>query len=101
MNMPKLARLSVLCLILFLTALTAFAQPAPPPCSCDLCRGVSQRNCTLDGQTVTCAYFLAVALCPAGPTNSPADSLNRADGSFLTLKSEPMQASLSCMISGN
>lgn len=96
MDLPKLARISTLCLLLFLTALAAFAQPAPQPCSCDLCRGASQRTCTLDGQTTTCGYFLAVAICPAGPASSPADS-----PSFLTPKSEPMQASLGCMVSGN
>lgn len=102
MNLPKLARLSVLCLILSLTALTAFAQPAPQPCSCEYCsRGGSGRSCILDGTTTTCGYFLAVTTCAPGLTGSPADSLSRVDGSFLTLKSEPMQASLSCMISGN
>src|SRR5215218_4580833 len=102
MNMPKLARLSVLCLILSLTALTAFAQPAPQPCSCEYCsRGGSGRSCILDGATTTCGYFLAVTTCAPGLTGSPADSLSRVDGSFLTLESEPMQASLSCMISGN
>jgi hypothetical protein len=100
MNLPKLARISVLCLIAFITILTASAQAAPR-CGCAYCTQDPTRDCNLDGQNTTCAYFLSVALCPAGSPNSPADSTSRVDGSFLTLKSEPMQASLGCMISGN
>ena len=102
MNLTKLARISTLCLILFLTALTAFAQPAPQPCSCEYCsRGGSGRSCILDGTTTTCGYFLAVTTCAPGLTGSPAESESSVDAPFLTLKSEIMQAPLGCMISGN
>ena len=100
MNLPKLARISILCLVALITVLTASAQAAPK-CGCEFCTQDPQRNCNLDGQTATCAYFLSVALCPAGLTNSPADSVSRVDGSLLTLESEIMQEPLGCMISGN
>jgi hypothetical protein len=102
MNLPKLARLSVLCLILSLTALTAFAQPAPQPCSCEYCsRGGSGRSCILDGTTTTCGYFLAVTTCAPGLTGRSADSGSSVDASFLSLTSEIVQEPLGCMISGN
>jgi hypothetical protein len=100
MNLPKLTRISVLCLIAFITVLTVPAQAAPR-CGCAYCTQDPTRDCNLDGQASTCAYFLSVALCPAGSTNSPADSTSRVDGSFLTLQSELMQEPLGCMISGN
>lgn len=100
MNLPKLARISVLCLIAFITVLTASAQAAPR-CGCTYCTQDPTRDCNLDGQNTTCAYFLSVALCPAGSTNSPADSTSRVDDSLLTLQSELMQEPLGCMISGN
>jgi hypothetical protein len=100
MNLSKLARISVLCLIALITVLAVPAQAAPK-CGCALCTQDPERTCNLDGQTTTCGYFLAVALCPAGATNSPADSMSRADGSFLTLTSEIVQEPSGCMVSGN
>lgn len=91
MNYPKLARISALCLILFLTALTAFAQgQSAPRCGCQLCSNSDPlRACTLDGEVTTCGFFLAVALCPARPPADPADSMSSVE--------EPMQEPASCM----
>jgi hypothetical protein len=70
MNMSKLARVVGLCLMLSITALTAFADPPPPqPCSCEYCSHAnSNRSCiNFDGTTLTCGYFLAVTFCtPTG-----------------------------------
>lgn len=63
MNLTKLARISALALILFLTSLSAFAQP---PCGCDYCQEDPTRECRSGGVRMTCADFLIVALCPAG-----------------------------------
>jgi hypothetical protein len=67
MKFSKFARIAGLCLILSITALSAFAvPPAPQPCSCEYCSHANtQRSCTLDGATTTCGYFLAVSTCPA------------------------------------
>jgi hypothetical protein len=99
MNLPRFARLSALCLILFLTALTAFAQPGAPACGCQLCSNADPlRACTLDGQVTTCGYFLAVALCPARP---PADSTSSVEGSFLSLTSGAAQEPAGCINLGD
>lgn len=91
MNLLRIARISGLCLILFMTALTAFAQPqGAPRCGCQLCSNVDPaRPCTLDGEVTTCGFFLAVALCPARPPADPADSMSSFEG----LEQEPA----SCM----
>jgi hypothetical protein len=66
MNLPKIARLAALSLIVFVTVLTSFASAAGRPCGCNYCSQVSpETNCSLDGTTTTCGYFLSVALCPA------------------------------------
>ena len=100
MNLPKLARIFVLCLVAFITILTASAQAAPR-CGCEYCMQDPTRACNLDGQATTCSYFLSVALCPAGSTNSPVDSASGVDDSFFTLQSEAVQEPLGCMISGH
>jgi hypothetical protein len=97
MNLPKLARISILCLLAFVTVLTASAHAAPR-CGCDFCTQDPSRACNLDGQQTTCSYFLSVALCQPTSTNSPAAFLSVADGS--PLMSENVQAPLGCMISG-
>jgi hypothetical protein len=99
MNPSKLARIFVLCLLAFITVLAVPAQAAPK-CGCTYCTQDPSRECNLDGQTTTCSYFLSVALCPAGSTNSPAEGTNPIDDSLLTLRSESTQAPLGCMISG-
>lgn len=99
MNLKKLARLSALCFIVFILALTTVAQAAPQ-CGCDLCTKNPARPCELDGQTTTCSYFLAVALCPAPPSAS-ADAVSTVDNSFLTLTSETVQEPFACMALGN
>lgn len=68
MSLSKLVRIVGLCLLLSITALTAFAEPPVQPCGCGYCTHAGQnRDCTIDGQTVSCQYFLAVALCtPTG-----------------------------------
>lgn len=100
MNLPKLARISILCLLAFIPLFTAAAQAAPR-CGCEFCMQDPSRACNLDGQQTTCTYFLSVALCPAGSANSPADSTSRVDNSFLTPQSEVAQAPLGCMTSGH
>lgn len=71
MNPAKLARISALALVLFLSAVSAFAVP---PCGCNYCQRFPERNCTTDGTVTTCAQFLTVALCPAAPTAASADT---------------------------
>ena len=64
MKLSKLVRIAGLTSILSITALSAFAQPAVQPCSCDYCsHAPSNRSCTQGGTTTTCGYFLAVTLC--------------------------------------
>lgn len=75
MNKSKLARISALALILFLTSLSAFAQP---PCGCDYCQEDPQRECRSGGVRMTCADFLIVALCPAGEASTEAPSSEAA-----------------------
>jgi hypothetical protein len=99
MNMPKIVRLSVLCLLAFITIFAASAQAAPR-CGCTYCMQDPSRECNLDGQNTTCTYFLSVALCPAGST-SPAESTSQMGESLFTLQPESMQAPLGCMISGH
>jgi hypothetical protein len=98
MNLPRFARISALSLILFMTALTAFAQPGAPPCGCQLCSNVDPlRACTLDGEVTTCGFFLAVALCPARP---PADATSSVEAPFLSLTSEAQEPA-SCLNLGD
>lgn len=75
MNKSKLARISALALILFLTSLSAFAQP---PCGCDYCQEDPERVCRSGGVRMTCADFLIVALCPAGEASAEAPSSEAA-----------------------
>lgn len=100
MNTPKIIRLSILCLLVFLAVFTASAQAAPR-CGCTYCMQDPSRDCNLDGQQTTCNYFLSVALCPAGSMNSPAESTSQIDEPLFTLQSESLQEPLGCMISGN
>jgi hypothetical protein len=99
MNLPRLARISALCLIVFMTALTAFALPqGTPPCRCQLCSHSDPlRACRLEGEVTTCGLFLAVALCPARP---PADSTSSVEASFLSLTSEAQEPVI-CMDLGD
>ncbi len=97
MNLTQLARVSVLCLLVFLTALTAFAQPNPQPCSCEYCaRGNANRSCVLDGQTTTCGVFLSFTTCGTGLA---ASSANSVDAAFLALMS--VQEPATCAIVAN
>lgn len=99
MTLNKLARIFALCLIFFITALTAFAQPPIQPCTCEYCsRGSANRSCTMDSTTTTCGYFLAVTTCL--PTSSPAASKSSVDATFLSLTSDFVQAPV-CMALGN
>ena len=85
MNLTKLARISALALILFLTSLSAFAQP---PCGCDYCQDDPERECRSGGVRMTCADFLIVALCPAGAPAASADTPS-SEEAFLAALSEP------------
>ena len=64
-KLSKLARIAGLCLIVSTPALMTFADPPPPqPCGCEYCSQAGHnRNCTIDGTTTTCGFFLASALC--------------------------------------
>jgi hypothetical protein len=84
-NKMKLARVSVLALILFLTSLSAFAAP---PCGCNYCQRFPERECRSDGAVITCLEFLIVALCPPVDKATSADApISEAD--FLASLSEP------------
>lgn len=85
MNLSKLARISALALILFLTSLSAFAQP---PCGCNYCQDFPERECRSGGVRMTCTDFLMVALCPAGEPATSADALS-SEEAFLASLSEP------------
>ena len=65
MNLSKLARVVGLSMILSVTSLAAFADPAIQPCGCTYCSHTAPtRSCTnFDGTTITCGYFLAVTFC--------------------------------------
>ena len=93
MNPTKLARISALALVLFFSALSAFAIP---PCGCNYCQRFPERNCTTDGTVTTCAQFLTVALCPAGSSATSADALS-SEESFFAAVSVPTQEPASCL----
>jgi hypothetical protein len=93
MNPAKLARISALVLVLFFSALSAFAVP---PCGCNYCQRFPERSCTTDGTVTTCAQFLTVALCPAFPPAASADTLSSKESFFATI-SGPTQESTSCL----
>jgi hypothetical protein len=92
-NKSKLARISALALILFLTSLSAFAQP---PCGCDYCQEDPARQCRSGGVRMTCADFLIVALCPAGETAASVDAPSSEAG-FLAALSGPAQEPAGCL----
>jgi len=87
-NRTKLARISALALILFLTSLSAFAQR---PCGCNYCQSSPEEVCRSGGVLMTCADFLIVALCPAGQTATSATSADplSSEAAFLAGLSEP------------
>jgi hypothetical protein len=93
MNPTKLARISALALILFLSALSAFAVP---PCGCNYCQRFPERNCVNDGAVTTCAEFLIVALCPADPPLASAAALS-SEESFFAAVSETTQEPAGCL----
>ncbi len=97
MNTPKIIRLSILCLLVFLAVFTASAQAAPR-CGCTYCMQDPSRDCNLDGQQTTCNYFLSVALCPPSSTSNPAESTSQIDEPLFMLQSGSMQEPLGCMI---
>lgn len=93
MNPTKLARISALALVLFLSSLSAFAEP---PCGCNYCQRFPDRACTIDGADTTCAEFLIVALCPPLPPPTSADALS-SEESFFAALSGPTQAPAGCL----
>ena len=97
MNLTKLARISTLALILFLTSLTAFAQP---PCGCDFCQRFPERNCSSGGAVMTCAQFLTVALCPPVDKSASPDALS-SEEAFLAALSGTAQAPAGCVSLSN
>jgi hypothetical protein len=97
MNLTKLARISTLALLLFLTSLAAFAQP---PCGCNYCQRFPERECRSEGEVITCLEFLIVALCPPVGTATSADA-PRSEAAFLASLSEPAQAPAGCLSLSN
>ena len=93
MNPTKLARISAFALVLFLSALSAFAVP---PCGCNYCQRFPERNCTIDGTVTTCAEFLIVALCPPVPPATSAEALS-SERSFFAAISGPTQEPAGCL----
>lgn len=93
MNVTKIARISALALILFLTSLSAFALP---PCGCNYCQRFPDRECRNDGTVITCLEFLIVALCPPVGTATSADALS-SETAFLATLSEPAQEPAGCL----
>jgi hypothetical protein len=89
--MTKLARISALALILFLTSLSAFAVP---PCGCNYCQRFPEQECrSIDGEEITCLEFLIVALCPAGQAATSTDAMS-SEAAFLAALSEPTSENL-------
>jgi hypothetical protein len=97
MNLTKLARISTLALILFLTSLSAFAQR---PCGCNYCQSNPEEVCRSGGVVITCADFLIVALCPAGETAASADAPG-SEAAFLAALSGPAQEPAGCLNPAN
>ena len=97
MNKTKLARISTLVLVLFLTSVAAFAQR---PCGCTYCQANPEEVCRSGGVTMTCADFLIVALCPAGAAGATANSAD-SEAAFLSTFSEPTQAPAACLTLAN
>ena len=93
MNLTKLARISTLALLLFLTSLSAFAQP---PCGCNYCQRFPDQECRSEGEVITCLEFLIVALCPPVPPATSADAPS-SEAAFLAALSEPTQAPAGCL----
>lgn len=91
-NSTKLVRLSALALILFFSALSAFAVP---PCGCNYCQRFPDRTCTLDGTATTCLEFLIVALCPPLPPNTSANAQSAEP--FFAAMSGSAQEPAGCM----
>jgi hypothetical protein len=85
MTPRRLARIAALALVLFFTALSAFAKP---PCRCNYCQRFPERVCRIEGTTTTCLEFLIVALCPPLPPNTSANALS-SDESFFAAISGP------------
>ena len=97
MNPSKLARISALALVLFLSAVSAFAVP---PCGCNFCQRFPDRDCRIDGEEMTCLEFLIVALCPAGQAATSADTLS-SEESLLAALSGPTQEPAGCLNPAN
>ena len=98
MNPSKLARISALALVLFLSSLSAFAEP---PCGCNFCQRFPERNCTIDGTDTTCAQFLTVALCPPAPPPATSENALSSEESFLAAISGPAQQPAGCLSPAN
>jgi hypothetical protein len=63
MNLPKLARILALTLIVIAAALPVSAAR---DCGCDFCQRVPPHvPCEIEDTRTTCGAFLIVALCPA------------------------------------
>lgn len=88
MNMSRPARITALALILvFVASLSAFAQA---PCGCRYCQRFPEKECRIEGTTITCLDFLIVALCPPVGSATSADALS-SEESFLAALAEPTQ----------
>lgn len=93
MNVTKLARISAVALILFLTALSAIALP---PCGCNYCQRFPDRECRNDGTVITCLEFLIVALCPPLPPATSTE-IPSSEAAFLASLSGTAQEPAGCL----
>lgn len=96
MNPAKLARISALALVLFLSALSAFAVP---PCGCNYCQRFPDRTCRIDGTATTCIEFLIVALCPPLPPSTSAEALSSKESLLAALSVPTQEPAAGCLTS--
>lgn len=94
MNRTKLARISALALVLFLSAVSAFAVS---PCSCNFCQRFPERDCTNDGTVIPCLQFLSAALCSAASTATSADTLSSKEAFLGAISARPTQEPAACL----
>ena len=96
-NLTKLARISALTLVLFLTSIAAFAQQ----CGCTYCQRFPDRDCTIEGTRTTCLEFLAVALCPPVGQASVTEPPSSEEAFLASLSGTAQQAPAGCVSLSN
>lgn len=97
-NLTKLARISALILVFFLTSIAAFAQA---PCGCNYCQRFPDRECSIDGTSMNCLEFLAVALCPPVGQASSTEIPVSQEAFLASLSESAQQAPAGCVSLSN